>query len=85
MPADGHINSRLVACLWLVLVSHVVVNNYSNMRVVVGLGIWWLALGTIASVVTRFTTPAGGNTRDDRPVATAAGPRIRPAILVGQP
>jgi O-antigen ligase len=85
MPADGHINRQLVMCLWLVLVAHVVVNNYSNMRVVVGLGIWWLTLGMIASVVTRFATPAGGRTGGDRPAATAAGPRIRPASLVGQP
>jgi hypothetical protein len=30
---------------------HIVVNNFSNMRVVYGLGLWWVILGLIASLV----------------------------------
>lgn len=52
MPRDGVASRKLVAVLWLVLVSHVIVNNFSNMRVVFGLGMWWIALGLIAHLVT---------------------------------
>jgi O-antigen ligase len=58
MPTEGLVSRRLVACLWLVLATHVVVNNYSNMQVTFGLGIWWLTLGMIASLVTRFAEQA---------------------------
>ena len=54
MPVKGFVGRKLLACLWLILASHVVVNNYSNMRVVYGLGIWWLTLGMIASLVARY-------------------------------
>ena len=53
-PAGGPLNRNLFVILWLVLVAHVVVNNYSNMRVVYGLGLWWLTLGIIAALVTRY-------------------------------
>jgi O-antigen ligase len=41
----------LLVILWTVLAGHVVVNNFSNMRVVYGLGQWWLILGLIAVIV----------------------------------
>ncbi len=41
----------LLVILWTVLAGHVVVNNLSNMRVVYGLGQWWLILGLIAVIV----------------------------------
>lgn len=51
LPTDTFKGRQLVIVFWLVLVSHVIVNNFSNMRVVFGLGLWWLALGFIASIV----------------------------------
>ncbi len=44
-------NSRLTLLLWLALLAHVAVNNFSNMRVSFGLGLWWLTLGLVASLV----------------------------------
>jgi O-antigen ligase len=44
---------KLVASLWLVIVAYVIVNNFSVMKVPFGLGLWWLTLGLIASLVFR--------------------------------
>jgi len=53
MPRDGLMGRRLLVVLWLALASHVVVNNFSNMRIEFGLGLWWLILGMIAALVYR--------------------------------
>jgi hypothetical protein len=45
------VSRKLVGIMWLALLAHVVVNNFSNMKVVYGLGLWWLTLGLIASLV----------------------------------
>ena len=54
MPPTGFWSRRLVVVLWLVILFHIVVNNFSNMRIVYGLGMWWLTLGLIASIVSRY-------------------------------
>lgn len=54
LPADRFKGRQLVIVFWLVLVSHIIVNNFSNMRVVFGLGLWWVALGFIASIVDSY-------------------------------
>jgi hypothetical protein len=41
----------LLALLWGEILFHFIVNNFSNMRVVYGLGIWWVTLGLIATMV----------------------------------
>lgn len=46
---DG--SARLLVVLWLSLASHVVVNNFSNMKVSFGLGLWWATLGMIGALV----------------------------------
>ena len=71
LPAGGLVSRKLLVVLWLVLATHVVVNNYSNMRVVFGLGIWWLTLGTIASVVTRYRAAVPTAPRPPLPAAFA--------------
>ena len=38
---------------WLLLIFHFIVNNFSNMRVVYGLGLWWITLGFIGVMVSR--------------------------------
>jgi O-antigen ligase len=62
LPHDGLLDTRFVAGMWLVIAAHVVVNNFSRMQVPFGLGIWWLTLGLIATVVER--APAGGPTQE---------------------
>jgi hypothetical protein len=85
MPSDGHINRQLVVCLWLVLTAQVVVNNYSNMRVVFGLGIWWLTLGLIASVVTRFAPRPDEGTSSARPAMASVRSWVRAPSMAGRP
>jgi len=54
MPVSGMMSRNLLVCLWLMLLSHVVINNYANMRSEWGLGLWWVTLGMIASLVVRY-------------------------------
>jgi O-antigen ligase len=56
IPATGLISRRLLGVLWLAIASHIVVNNFSRMQVPFGLGMWWLILGLIASIVARYPT-----------------------------
>jgi hypothetical protein len=53
---------------WLAILSHVVVNNFSNMRVVFGLGIWWMTLAFIATILSGANQPA-----KDEPLAAWSG------------
>jgi len=82
-PIEGPVNRELLVCLWLVLAGHVVVNNYSNMRVVFGLGLWWLTLGMIASIVTRYRPPS----LSEVPIgltSRVSGDRVVPRDPLGQ-
>ena len=54
IPVHGFWSRKLVFVLWLVLLFHFVVNNFSHMRIVFGLGMWWLTLGLIAAVISRY-------------------------------
>jgi O-antigen ligase len=54
MPATGFISRKLLIVLWLVLAAIFVVSNLSNMRVVFGLGVWWMTLGLIGSLIERY-------------------------------
>ena len=56
LPRTGLASRKLVVLLWAILLAHVTVNNFSNMRVVYGLGQWWLVLGLIAALVSVPTT-----------------------------
>jgi O-antigen ligase len=67
LPAAGFVSRQLVGVLWLVVLAHLIANNFSNMKVVYGLGLFWLTLGLVASLV-------------DEP---AAGPSHRHRWLVG--
>lgn len=51
MPNYGFWSRKLLLIFWLVIISYIVVNNFSNMRVVFGLGMWWITLGLIASMI----------------------------------
>ena len=54
LPATGLISRKLLGILWIVILAHVVVNNFSRMQVPFGLGMFWLTLGLIASLVDRY-------------------------------
>jgi O-antigen ligase len=56
LPRSGWRSRKLVVLLWGVLAAHVAVNNFSNMKVVFGLGQWWLVLGIIATLVSSRPT-----------------------------
>ncbi len=57
LPASGLWSRKFLAVLWLCILAHFVVNNFSNMRVVVGLGIWWIVLGLMAAMLTPPPSP----------------------------
>lgn len=59
IPRHDFINRNLIFVFWLVILFHFVVNNFSNMRVVFGLGMWWITLGLIASTVNSYRTSTG--------------------------
>lgn len=52
LPAWGLVSRQLVGVLWLAALSHVIVANFANVRIVYGLGLWWILLGLIAALVT---------------------------------
>jgi O-antigen ligase len=53
LPAEGFWSRKLLVIFWLLLLFHIIVNNFSNMRVVYGLGLWWITLGFIAVMVSQ--------------------------------
>ncbi len=48
LPMNGFWSRKVLVIFWMVILSHVVVYNFANMRIVFGLGGWWLTLGMIA-------------------------------------
>jgi O-antigen ligase len=76
LPTDGIMSRKLLVVLWLALATHLVVNNYSNMKVVYGLGLWWLTLGMIAVIVSRYRG-------DDEPALELAPAIAAPAVVQG--
>ena len=58
MPPEGFWSRKLMIIFWLVILDHFIVNNFTNMKVVFGLGMWWITLGLIAHLVYVHLTPA---------------------------
>lgn len=54
LPTDGYVSGNLVIVSWLLILSHLVVNNFTRMQLPFGFGVWWIALGFVASTVARF-------------------------------
>lgn len=48
-------SARLLGVLWIALGTHVIVNNFSNMKVSFGLGLWWITLAMVGVLVDRST------------------------------
>jgi O-antigen ligase len=58
LPPEGFWSRKLLLIFWFLIGFHFVVNNFSNMRVVYGLGLWWVTLGFIAVVASSASLPA---------------------------
>jgi O-antigen ligase len=71
MPTEGFLSRRLLIILWLVMATFFTVNQFSNMRVTFGLGVWWVTLGMIAALVDRHRRP-GPAPNADAPLEAAA-------------
>ncbi len=54
LPPSGLISRNLIRVLWLGMAAFFIVTNFSNLRVVIGTGLWWMTLGLIASVLERY-------------------------------
>lgn len=70
LPRDGPTGRGLLAVAWLVPATHFVVNNFSNMKVPFGLGMYWLSLAVIAGLV----LPRRTHTEGDRQVVRLLHP-----------
>ncbi len=66
LPRKGVWSRQLLFGLWLVLLAHVLVNNFSVVRVSFGLGMWWLILAFIAVITTRALDGRGSTAGTDR-------------------
>lgn len=54
MPDQGLLNKKFLVILWLVIVNLIVLNNFTNLKVVYGVGLWWITLGLIAGLLHLF-------------------------------
>ena len=50
-PSTGFVSKRLLLILGGSLATHLIVNNFANMRNVYGLGLWWICLGLVVHLV----------------------------------
>jgi O-antigen ligase len=53
MPSAGFWSRKLLATLWLAVAFFVIINNFFNTMIVYSLGLWWIMLALIATVVDR--------------------------------
>jgi O-antigen ligase len=51
LSREGPTGRSWLVVLWLIPAMHFVVNNFSNMKVPFGLGLYWLSIGLIAGIV----------------------------------
>lgn len=48
LPREKFWGRKILVVLWMSILSHIIVYNFANMRVIFGLGAWWLTLGLIS-------------------------------------
>lgn len=60
LPRNGFRSRKLLIILWLVIGTHVIVSNFMNIIVVYGLGVWWITLALIATLVDGRFLPIPG-------------------------
>jgi O-antigen ligase len=70
LPPEGFWSRKLLVIFWLMLAFHIIVNNFSNMRVVFGLGMWWMILGLIAVMVSPVSSSAEDAQSNEAPGST---------------
>lgn len=58
LPKYTFWSSKLLILLWLVILTQFINNNFMNLLVVFGHGIWWVVLGLIANIVHAYRLPA---------------------------
>jgi len=59
MPKEGFWSRALLIVFWMVILDHIVVNLFSDMnRSMYGMGMWWVTLGLIATMVNTYHRPA---------------------------
>jgi O-antigen ligase len=51
LSEQGFLGKNFIVILWLIMVNLVVLNNFVNLTVVYGVGLWWITLGLISSVL----------------------------------
>jgi len=51
LPRNGLKGRKMLALLWLVVLSYIVVNNFAPMVVVFGVSLYWITLGLIANIL----------------------------------
>jgi O-antigen ligase len=67
LTSQGFWSRKLLAVLWLAIASHIVVNNFSNMIRVFGLGLWWITLAFIATLLLYSSHPTERSSSGDLP------------------
>lgn len=60
MPGDGLVSRKLVATLWIVFAGFALVNNFYRMQTPFAMGMWWLTVGLIATLVARSGSSVDG-------------------------
>jgi O-antigen ligase len=60
LPKQGYLNRRLLISFWLVVAHYLAVSSFSDIEVVFALGLWWITLGFIGSLVMRGMEQPGG-------------------------
>lgn len=54
IPDQGFLGKKFIVILWLIMINLIVLNNFVNLLVVYGIGLWWITLGLIASVLNSY-------------------------------
>lgn len=56
-PKRGAWNRKFLILLWLIVLAEVIINNFMNMIIFFGHGLWWIILGLIANVIAGHQLP----------------------------
>jgi O-antigen ligase len=59
MPKEGFGSRALLVIFWMVILDHSIVNLFSDMsRSMYGMGMWWITLGLIATMINTYHHPS---------------------------
>jgi O-antigen ligase len=58
LPTKGFWSRRLLIVLWVTILNQIIVNSFMDMtHFLYGMGIWWVTLGLIGSMVSHYLRP----------------------------